>query len=303
MLLLPIGILLFATTVTLVARAVMLPRLRTEAGVAKIGAYGYPVGQVDEGSQTPLTDLIDRIAELLGAAILPRIDSGEQAEVWRLLVSAGLYGTTSRKFLGYRVLSAVAFTALWLWFGPAAGLASALFVLIVPVMALCGWVVPLSIVRVLSERRLEEIDRELPELIDSLVVTVEAGVGFGGALRMAAREMPGPLGQEIRLALQEQSMGLSIDMALQNMLNRADTPAVGSFVRSVLQAETLGVSIGEIMRGLAVEMRARRRAKAEERAQKAPVKMLFPLAFCIFPAILIILLYPAITEFRHALGA
>ena len=98
-------------------------------------------------------------------------------------------------------------------------------------------------------------------------------------------------------------MGLGSDAALQNMLDRVDTPAMGSFVRSVLQAETLGVSIGEIMRGLAVEMRARRRAKAEERAQKAPVKMLFPLAFCIFPAILIILLYPAITEFRQALGA
>jgi tight adherence protein C len=95
-------------------------------------------------------------------------------------------------------------------------------------------------------------------------------------------------------------MGLTTEEALRNMLIRADTPAVRSFVRAVTQGETLGVSIGDILRSLATEMRKRRRASAEERAQKAPVKILFPLVFLIFPAMFVILLGPAVFDFLEA---
>ena len=139
-------------------------------------------------------------------------------------------------------------------------------------------------------RRLATIDYDLPELIDLLVVTVEAGVGFAASLQIAVERLPGALGDELRLVLQEQSMGLATNDALRNMLARCDTPAVRSFVRSILQGETLGVSIGQIMRNLADEMRKRRRAAAEEKAQRAPIKLLFPLIFLIFPAIFIVLL-------------
>jgi len=97
-------------------------------------------------------------------------------------------------------------------------------------------------------------------------------------------------------------MGLTTEEALRNMLARADTPAVRSFVRAVTQGETLGVSIGDILRSLATEMRKRRRAAAEERAQKAPVKILFPLVFLIFPAMFVILLGPAVFDFIDAFG-
>jgi tight adherence protein C len=302
MFLLLIGVLFSAVSIVLVARAVALPRLRTEAGLAQIGAYGFPEGTAAPDSRAPVTDALDRLAERLGAAMLPRVKREDQDEVRALLVSAGAYETTPGRFLGYRIIAAVAFTATWVWFGPAAGLPPAIFLLSVPLLGLCGWTVPLSLLRVRSHRRLERIDNQLPELVDSLVVTVEAGVGFGAALRMAGQKLGGPLGEEIQLTLQEQNMGLATEAALQNLLTRVELPSMRSFVRAVLQGETLGVSIGEIMRSLAVEMRDRRRAKAEERAQKAPVKMLFPLTFCIFPAIMIVLLYPAITEFGKALG-
>ena len=161
---------------------------------------------------------------------------------------------------------------------------------------------PPVMVRTRADRRLAEIDYELPELIDSLVVTVEAGMGFTGALGLASREIGGPLGDELSLTIREQTMGLSTEAALTNMLKRADTPGMHSFVRSVLQGETLGVSIGEIMRALGTEMRGRRRAAAEERAHKAPVYMLFPLVFFIFPAVFIVLLFPAVYNFSHSLG-
>ena len=98
-------------------------------------------------------------------------------------------------------------------------------------------------------------------------------------------------------------MGLSIQEALMNMARRVDTPYVRSFVRSVVQGETLGVSMGQIMRDLANEMRRRRRAIAQERAQKAPIKILFPLVLLIFPAMFVILLGPAIYQFVKALGS
>ena len=97
-------------------------------------------------------------------------------------------------------------------------------------------------------------------------------------------------------------MGLSTADALKNLLERVDTPGMRSFVRSILQGEQLGVSIGQIMRELAAEMRKRRRAAAEEKAHKAPIKILFPLVFLIFPAMFVILLAPALFAFIDAIG-
>ena len=97
-------------------------------------------------------------------------------------------------------------------------------------------------------------------------------------------------------------MGLSINEALRNMQARCQTPWVRTFVRSILQGENLGVSIGDIMRNLAADMRVRRRQAAEAKAQKAPIKILFPLIFLIFPAMFVILLAPAIFSFMKAMG-
>ena len=97
-------------------------------------------------------------------------------------------------------------------------------------------------------------------------------------------------------------MGLSSSEALEGMMRRVDTPGIRQFVRAITQGETLGVSIGQILRNLADEMRKRRKAKAEELAQKAPVKMLFPLIFLIFPAMFVVLLLPAVIAISDTLG-
>jgi tight adherence protein C len=157
--------------------------------------------------------------------------------------------------------------------------------------------IPPALIRRRARLRLEEIDYELPELIDLLIVTLEAGVGFLGSLNLAADRLEGPLGVELRLTLQEQRFGLTTNEALQNMLARCESDGLRSFVRSILQGETLGVSTGQIMRNLAGEMRKKRKAAAEEKAQKAPVKILFPLVFLIFPAMFIVLLGPVAYSF------
>ena len=152
------------------------------------------------------------------------------------------------------------------------------------------------------KERYHEIDKALPDLIDLLVVTVEAGIGFVGSLRMAAEQLDGPLAQELRLTLQEQNMGRSTTEALAGLMQRADTPGIRSFVRAIVQGELLGVSIGQILRNLASEMRKKRKAKAEEQAQKAPIKMLFPLVLLIFPAMFVVLLLPALISIKNTLG-
>ena len=301
MILLIIGLLLVGATAALAARAIALPRLRAEERVGQIGSYGFPVTDLGQRAVGPLSAALDRLAERLGSAVLPRLGGEDADEVRTLLSSAGIYSMSPGRFLGYRAIAAVGLAALGLWLA-ASGAPVAVAVLGVPMMAVSGWVLPLTLLRRRAQRRGEQIDGELPELIDSLVVTVEAGIGLGGALRLSSAELQGPLGEEISLMLQEQSMGLSSNAAMQSMLRRADTPSMRSFVRAVTQGESLGVSLGEIMRGLAIEMRSRRRARAEARAQKAPVKMLFPLVFCIFPAILITLLYPAVKTVTDALG-
>ena len=97
-------------------------------------------------------------------------------------------------------------------------------------------------------------------------------------------------------------MGLSVEEALEHLAARADTPSMRSFVRAMTQGERLGISIGQIMRNLALEMRKKRRKAAEEKAQKAPIKMLFPLVFLIFPAMFVVILGPAAIEILHTIA-
>jgi tight adherence protein C len=295
-----IGLALLAVSCMLVVRALLMPRSRTLETIGSIDTYGYSataLGGSRAADSTPKKRLtaLDELATRLGNILARHIGPKQEAEVRRQLISAGYYSTAPRRFMGYRIFSAIAFALFVMWV--MRDRSTAAMILAFPLGAAAGWVLPLTLLRVRARSRLQKIDRGLPELIDLLTVTVEAGLAFSASLREATDRLRGPIGDELRLTLQEQSMGLSLDEAIRNMLARADTPAMRSFVRSVLQAETLGVSIGQILRALAVEMRKRRRADAEERAQKAPVKILFPLIFLIFPALFLVILYPAMHSF------
>jgi tight adherence protein C len=200
--------------------------------------------------------------------------------------------------MGYRVLTTIALPVLVI---VATGLSSALSVLLVVLATFAGWILPLVVVQRRARQRIQKLDRSLPDMIDLLSVMIEAGLSFPQALRIASDRFEAPLGDELRLTLQEQTMGLGMDQALAHMGERADTPAVKSFVRAMAQGEKMGISTGQIMRNLAQEMRKHRRATAEERAQKAPVLMLFPLVFMIFPALFIVLMTPAVISLLHNL--
>jgi tight adherence protein C len=295
MLLVLIGsLLLMGTAFALLAKAAGMSRARTADTLAQIDAYGFAEAPPTLQTAGAARGILDAVASLLGQAFAARLSGLRETEIRQELMAAGLYSVTPKRYIGYRVISLISVPLLMLWLWVVTGLPAGLGVVFVAIGAMMGWVTPSVIVRHRIDRRYADVEQELPELIDLLVVTVEAGLGFSGSLNVASTRIKGALGDELRLALQEQNMGLSVEDALRNMLGRCETPAMRAFVRSVLQGEMLGVSIGQIMRNLADEMRKRRKAAAEERAQKAPIKILFPLIFMIFPAMFIVQLGPAI---------
>jgi tight adherence protein C len=269
--------------------------------VAQIESYGFNAPSTAESSG-PSQRPLGALASGLGGLVQRVMGTGEQG-IRSQLLAAGMYDVEPVTIIGYRVLAAAVAAAFGIWFTVGAG--KPIFVIVLGTAALAGlgWALPVFYLSRKARIRTERIEYELPELIDLLVVTLEAGLSFLASLQTAAQRLEGPLGDELRLAMQEQRMGLTANDALQGILRRAETPALRAFVRSVLQGEALGVSTGAIMRNLALEMRKRRRAAAEERAQKAPVKMLFPLIFLVFPAMFVVLLGPAAYSIQKILGS
>jgi tight adherence protein C len=296
-----LGLALAAAGGTLVARAAG-GRIGMALLVNRIGDYGFGRRAPEDLQARPAAPqaLLESIAETAGRFVAEHSRSIRLSALRQDLLRAGLHRMTPYKLLGYQAFSALILPLFLIWLGSAAGYGAVLLALGVLIAIAAGWVLPHALVRRRGRLRLQEIDDQLPDLIDLLVVTVEAGLSFAASLRLAAERVHGPLGQELRLTLQEQNLGLATNEALQNLLTRVDTPGLRSFVRSVLQGETLGVSIGQILRNIANDMRKRRRASAEERAHKAPVKMLFPLILFIFPSMFVVILVPAVFSFLDA---
>jgi tight adherence protein C len=272
------------------------------ARIAQIAAYGFSGAGKAAPAQTPLRERLDAFATSVGQIAERRVDRSREREIRQQLSSAGLYQTTPRKFLGYRLLTTLGLPLGWICLALSSG--SNVLVLLFGVWCLgaMGWIGPTFWLKRRATRRLEQIDHEMPELVDLLVTAVEGGLGFGGSLELAVRSLEGPLGDELRLAMQEQSLGLTTNGALQNMLERVDTLSIRSFVQAIVQGESLGVSIGKILRDLAREMRSRRRQAAEERAHKAGTKIIFPVAVCIFPALFVVALGPMVIYLAHTIG-
>jgi tight adherence protein C len=152
--------------------------------------------------------------------------------------------------------------------------------------------------RKVTDRQLE-LQQKLPDVLDLLTISVEAGLGFEQALDRTIASVPGALSDEFARMLGEVRAGASRADAMRSLEERTNVPEVRSFVLAILQADTFGVSIGRVLRAQSEEMRIKRRQLAQEKAQKAPVKMLIPMVFCVFPALFVVVIGPAIINIRE----
>jgi tight adherence protein C len=156
--------------------------------------------------------------------------------------------------------------------------------------------------RKVDERR-QAMLRSLPDVLDLLVISVEAGLGFDSALARVVATVPGPLSEEFFRMLQETRVGVSRRDAMRHLMERTDLDELRSFLLAMIQAEAFGVTIARVLRVQADEMRVKRRQRAQEKAFAAPVKLVFPLVFCIFPSLFIVLLGPAALQIADAFAS
>ena len=166
--------------------------------------------------------------------------------------------------------------------------------LLIAVFAIIGFLMPQMWLRSRVSQRQNQIIKSLPDAFDLITTCVEAGLGLDAALSRVAQKVEGPFAVELSRTLQEISLGRMRRDALHELGERTGVPDLISFVNAVIQAEQMGSSIGTVLRVQADQLRVRRRQRAEAQAYKAPVKMIFPLVLCIFPALFIVILGPAV---------
>jgi len=208
------------------------------------------------------------------------------------LLAAGLAQRLSPStFLAVKGIGLVAGAAFGFFVAAAASPIAGL--LLALALAGLGFVGPDFIVSTRVRSRREAVRAELPDTLDLLAVSVEAGLGFDGAIAKVTEHMNGALAEELGLALGQMRVGESRQDALKKLVERVDAPELAAFVRAIIQADQLGISLGRILRVQAADTRLRRQAAAEERAMKAPIKMLFPTVVFIFPAMFLVVLGPA----------
>ncbi|HET8892781.1 MAG TPA: type II secretion system F family protein [Gaiellaceae bacterium] len=290
-----------ALALFLVVEVATAPQRRRYVALRRASTYG--AGRIDSRQEVPkfkervLVPAIDRLASLTLLAN-PKVSA---EVVHARVMAAGLTGRISTtQFLAVKAAGAIAGVVIGLLFGIAAGTVTE--VLFVPLLGVGGFLLPDTWLTHRIRARREQIRSELPDALDILAVSVEAGLGLDGAIAKLTEHMQGALVDEFALTLGEVRIGEARHDALKKLAERVPAPEVGAFVRSVVQADQLGISLGRILRVQAADSRLRRQAAAEEKAMKAPIKMLFPTALFIFPAMFLVVLGPAMLSLTHYLN-
>ncbi|NTW06060.1 MAG: type II secretion system F family protein [Peptococcaceae bacterium] len=202
-----------------------------------------------------------------------------------------------KEFIAIKLTSTAALLFFVLVFNYLSSFATKNLMLIIPGALIIGWLLPnIYLQKVINERK-NEIEKAIPDFLDLITVSMEAGIGFDGAILKVVEKSTGPLAEELSIMLQEYKMGKKRGQALKDMAQRTLVEDVTAFAGSVTMAEQLGLSLGHVLRLQSDQARQKRRQRAEAKAMKAPVKMLIPMVICIFPSIFVILLGPAIINF------
>jgi tight adherence protein C len=301
MLFLIVAVGLLALSGFLVSEVVSMPERQRRSLVRRAAHYGATRNKPTERERASLHERM--LVPISGriARLMLRLNPRESLDtVQQRLLAAGMHDVSPSGFLAAKAILAGAGLVVGLFLMAVSSAQTGL--LLTLAFTAGGWIAPGWIVGSRATRRREQIGRELPDALDLLAVSVEAGLGFDGAIAKLTEHMEGSLVDELSLALGEMRVGESRSEALKKFAARVDTPEVSSFVRAIIQADQLGISLGKILRVQATDSRLKRQAAAEEKAMKAPIKMLFPTVIFIFPAMFIVILGPAFMSLKQMFG-
>jgi tight adherence protein C len=268
---------------------------------------GAVLAELDQAGDLPLDEYSERLAQplaprILGPAgqrligmvrgLLPR---NYLDRLRHKLVVAGLGDRLGpEEFVALQAISVGGGALLGLLVSTILGWGSTGATRALVIFAVLGFLAPTNRLQKSRQKRQGEVRRDLPDILDLLAISVEAGVGLEGAIDVVGSHFDTPLAREMGRLLREMELGVTRRNALQNLKRRVDVPEVSNFVLSLVQADALGMPIGRVLHTQAAEMRSKRRQWAREKAGKLPVKIVFPLVCFILPALFVVVLGPAV---------
>jgi tight adherence protein C len=219
-----------------------------------------------------------------------------------LAIAGNPNGLQPNDFMGLRIVAMLLLGGIVIFLTIVANMGFTMTFIGGIIFGLIGYMMPVYWLGGKMKARRKQIQRGLPDAIDLLTISVEAGLGFDQALQRVTEKWDNELSKEFKRVLSESRVGKPKREALREMSNRCDVQDLNIFVASIIQAEQLGVSIGKVLGIQSEQMRVRRRQLAEEMAHKAPIKMIFPMVFLIFPSVYIVILGPAVPTIAPSLG-
>jgi len=301
MLLLVIALGSLGASVYLIGEVITLPLRERVGSMTRASTYGRREKVIGPGAESLRTRAVQPLKEKLARGVMRVNRKYTVDQISMRLLSAGLGRRVSpMSFLATKGVLTIGGLVFGVALGAAAG-GGVSGLLFAAVFAGIGFIGPDFFISQKIRSRRETIRAQLPDALDLLAVSVEAGMGFDGAVAKLIEQMDGALIEEFELTLSEMRIGEGRPEALRKMADRVGTPEVSGFVRAIVQADQFGISLGRILRVQAADTRLRRQAAAEERAMKAPIKMLFPTVLFIFPAMFLVILGPAFLNLTKVL--
>ena len=284
-----------AVGAVLVANAVRQPQVDAEAVLAELDTEPTPLDEFASRLKEPIAArLLRPLAGSLADRISGLVPRRRAEQIRHKILIAGVSSKIGpEEFVVMQGIGLGAGILLGLLVGKTSGYNGFGLLRIVAILAGIGVFAPVAWLRRKQDERQQSIKRDLPDVLDLLAISVEAGVGFEGAVEVVTRHFESPLATELGRLLQEMELGLPRREALQNLKRRTEVPELSNFVLILVQADALGMPIGRVLRTQAVEMRLKRKQWAREKAARLPVKILLPLTVFILPALFVVILGPA----------
>jgi tight adherence protein C len=279
----------------LAVNATRSPQVDAEAVLAELDTEPVVLDEFTTRLKEPLaTRLLRPLAGSLAEMITGLVPRKRAERLRHRLLVAGVSAKVGpEEFLVMQGVGLGAGILLGLLLGKVSGYTGFGLLRLAVLLGVMGLFAPVAWLRRKQDERMASIRRDLPDVLDLLAISVEAGVGFEAAVEVVTRHFDGPLATEFARTLQEMELGLPRRDALQNLKRRTEVPELSNFVLILVQADALGMPIGRVLRTQAVEMRLKRKQWAREKAARLPVKILLPLALFILPALFVVILGPA----------